>query len=159
MAKYRCARRTATQRGLLRSSRDLHIYKTTFRDLQIWVLLPLLPGGKCKIKRYIDSSERACQQRLGDLRGRQLADAAQQPSAIINRRMPDKTRTRQPAPDHCGLATGENGRHLPATPPRGEVAPIWTPCAGHTTRSRPASPPTVWCTQPRPTPRSSDVAR
>ena len=98
-------------------------------------------------------------QRRSALRGRQHADATQQPSAIVNRRMPDKTRTRQPAPDHCGWATGENGRHVPATPPRGDMAPIWTPCAGHTTRSRPASPPTFCCTRPRPTPRSSDVAR
>ena len=94
-------------------------------------------------------------QRRSALRGRQHADATQQPSAIINRRMPDKTHTRQPAPDHCGWATGENGRRVPATP----TAPIWTPCAGHTTRSRPASPPTSWCTQPRPTPRCPDVAR
>jgi len=55
-------------------------------------------------------------QRRSALRGRQHADATQQPSAIINRRMPDKTRTRQPAPDHCGLATGENGRRLPSNP-------------------------------------------
>ena len=55
MAKYRCARRTATQRGLLRSSRDLHIYKTTFRDLQIWALqyLVYVRVGSAKLREIL----------------------------------------------------------------------------------------------------------
>ena len=56
MAKMRRARRVANQGGVLRSSRDFDINKTTFRVLQIWVLSFLPPGGKCKIKRPIDTS-------------------------------------------------------------------------------------------------------
>jgi hypothetical protein len=50
-------------------------------------------------------------QRRSDMRGIQHADATQQPSAKINRRVPDKTRTRQPAPELRGVRTGANRRH------------------------------------------------
>ena len=53
--------RRATQRGLLRFSRDFDIYKTTFRALQLWVKDTPLPGGKCKIKSPIDTSAGRCQ--------------------------------------------------------------------------------------------------
>ena len=69
---------------------------------------------------------------------------------------------RTPVSRHQSLVAWQRARMgatSPRPPPRGEVAPIWTPCAGHTTRSRPESPPTFWFTQPRPTPRCSDVAR
>ncbi len=65
-----------------------------------------------------DSTARAHKkQRRSDMRGAQHADATQQPSAKINRRVPDKTHTRQPAPALCGLRTGANGRRVPDPPP------------------------------------------
>ena len=56
-------------------------------------------------------------QRRSDMRGAKHADATQQPSAMINRRVPDKTHTRQPALALRGVRTGANGRRLPDPPP------------------------------------------
>ena len=58
------------------------------------------------------------------MRGAQHADATQQLSATINRRVPDKTHTRQPVPELCGLSTFANGRHVGDPPPRAHMAPI-----------------------------------
>ena len=69
-----------------------------------------------------DSTARAHKkQRRGDMRGAQHADATQQLSATINRRVPDKTHTRQPVPELCGLSTFANGRHVGDPPPRAHM--------------------------------------
>jgi hypothetical protein len=76
-------------------------------------------------KMQADRTARAHKkQRRSDMRGAQHADATQQPSAMINRRVPDKTHTRQPLPELRGLRTGANGRHLGDPPPVAQVAPI-----------------------------------
>jgi hypothetical protein len=71
-----------------------------------------------------ESTTRAPKQWRSDMRGAQHADATQQPPAMINRRVPDKTHTCQPVPELFGLRTGANGRHVPDPPPRGHMAPI-----------------------------------
>ena len=69
-------------------------------------------------------------QRRGDMRGAQHADVTQQQSTMINRRVSDKTHTRQPAPALCGVHTGANGAAC-AIPPlassRRPYAPVRTP--------------------------------
>ena len=85
-----------------------------------------------------DSTARAHKkQRRSDMRGAQHADATQQTSAKINRRVPDKTHTRQPAPPHCGVRTGANGRHVgdpPLAPTWRLLAPVRTPRSAQPTR-------------------------
>jgi hypothetical protein len=107
-----------------------------------------------------DSTARAPKkQRRSDMRGAQHADATQQPSAMINRRVPDKTHTCQPVPELCGLRTGVNGRRHPDPPPSRDDGAHLRPCARHAAGSRPASPPTSWGTQSGPIPRFAGVAR
>jgi hypothetical protein len=63
---------------------------------------------------------------------------------------PDKTHTRQQAPELRGLRTVANMRHHPPPPPSRDDL---RPCAGHAARSRPASPPTSVGKQPGQMPR------
>ena len=96
-----------------------------------------------------DSTARAHKkQRRSDMRGAQHTDATQQPSSMINRRVPDKTHTRQPAPADWGVRTGANGRRLRDPPPREQSASI---CARahapqHVTAPRAHPPP--WAGSP-----------
>ena len=72
-----------------------------------------------------DSTARAHKkQRRSDMRGAQHTAATQQPSAMINRRVPDKTHTRQPAPALCGVP----GPHTMQCCTRhfGAVRPVWS---------------------------------
>ena len=79
-----------------------------------------------------DSTARAPKkQRRSDMRGAKHADATQQPSAMINRRVPDKTHTRQPALALRGVRTG-------AAAPRAHPPP-WASSPGRF-RASPASP-------------------
>jgi hypothetical protein len=59
------------------------------------------------------------------MRGTQHSDTTRQQSTMINQRVPDKTRTRQLAPELCGLRAGVNGRHLRDPPPHAQVTPIF----------------------------------
>ena len=69
-------------------------------------------------KMQADRTARAHKkQRRSDMRGAQHADATQQPSAMINRHVPDKTRTRQPAPELRVVRTGANGHRVGDPPP------------------------------------------
>ena len=91
---------------------------TTSNTLLVSAAAAATPPDMASPKMEADSTARAHKkQRRIDMRGAQYADATQQPSAMINRRVPDKTHTRQPAPALCGLRTGANGRHVPDPPP------------------------------------------
>ena len=111
----------------------------------------------------------------GDMHVAQYADSTQQQSAMINRRVPDKTHTRQMAPELCGMRTGVNLRHVGEPPPRADdddddvfylffqkqkrtcrpFASVRTP---HSVQPS-ASPPTSVGHQPGPMPRCAGVAR
>jgi hypothetical protein len=65
-----------------------------------------------------DSTARAPKKQLRcNMRCAQYADATQQPSAIINRRVLDKTHTRLTAPDLCGYARGRKWATCARPPP------------------------------------------
>jgi hypothetical protein len=70
-------------------------------------------------------------QRRSDMSCAQHADTTQQQSTMINRRVPDKTHTRQPAPELRGVRTGANGSHVRDPPPLARswrlLAPVRTP--------------------------------
>ena len=96
-----------------------------------------------------DSTARAHKkQRRSDMRGAQHADATQQTSAKINRRVPDKTHTRQPAPAHCGVRTGANGRRVRAPPPRAHTAPIRARAHATQRAAAPRAHPPPWAGSP-----------
>jgi hypothetical protein len=69
-------------------------------------------------------------------------------SAKINRRVPDKTHTRQPAPALCGVRTGANGRHLPDPPHRWQVAPISARAHAPQRSTAPRAHPPPWASSP-----------
>ena len=100
---------------------------TTSNTLLVSVAAAATPPDMTSPKMEEDSTARAHKkQRRIDMRGAQYADATQQPSAMINRRVPDKTHTRQPAPELRGVHTGANGRPPLAGTWR-ILAPVRTP--------------------------------
>jgi hypothetical protein len=106
-----------------------------------------------------DSTARAPKkQRRRYMRGAQHADATQQPSAMINRRVPDKTHTRQSAPALCGQRTGANRRRVCESqscttlsvtpPPRADTAPISARAHATQRAAAPRAHPPPWATRP-----------
>jgi hypothetical protein len=87
-------------------------------------------------------------QRRGDMRGAQHADTTQQPSAMINRRVPDKTHTRQPSPELRGVRTGSNGRRLGDPPPVAQAAPICARAQAPQRAPAPRAHPPPWVSSP-----------
>ena len=100
-------------------------------------------------KMEADSTARAHKkQRRSDMRGAQHTAATQQPSSMINRRVPDKTHTRQSAPAHCGVRTGANGRHLRDPPPRDQLEPSGPRAHAPQRAAAPRAHPPPWAGSP-----------
>ena len=125
------------------------LYCRTRKNPQNQIRFPMKLGTQIRAKMEEDSTARAHKkQRRIDMRGAQYADATQQPSAMINRRVPDKTHTRQPAPELRGVHTGANGRHVPDPPPRGHMAPISAPAQAPQRAPAPRAHPPPWASSP-----------
>jgi hypothetical protein len=107
------------------------------------------PPDMASPKMEADSTARAHKkQRRSDMRGAQHTAATQQSSSMINRRVPDKTHTRQPAPPHCGVRTGANGRRVRDPPPRAHTAPIRARAPAPQRAAAPRAHPPPWAGSP-----------
>ena len=101
---------------------------TTSNTLLVSGAAAATPPDMASPKMEADSTARAHKkQRRGDMRGAQHAATTQQPSAMINRRVPDKTHTRQPSPELALAQTSAAWATPPLSPRRRPFAPVRTP--------------------------------
>jgi hypothetical protein len=86
--------------------------------------------------------------RCSDMRGAQHAEAARPTPTMVNRRAPDKTHTRQPAPERPAGRARAEWRRIRATPRRADTAPFCPGAPGAHRAAAPRAHPPPWASSP-----------